>query len=124
MRQLSDFSSAPGFPRSVAVSRLAFALSLFAFASCSRAQEQSATSISREVKDVFERSAKAVVKIHGADEHSEFFAAEAFPAEHVHAARAQHRPQGHLDGSGIGCEVEHHSEFLARFAHKLPSQLG
>src|ERR1017187_136399 len=73
MRQLSDFSSAPGFPRSVAVSRLAFALSLFAFASCSRAQEQSATTISREVKDVFERSAKAVVKIHGADEHSEFF---------------------------------------------------
>src|ERR1022692_889419 len=88
MRQLSDFSSAPGFPRSVAVSRLAFALSLFAFASCSRAQEQSATSISREVKDVFERSAtsisrevkdvfersaKAVVKIHGADQHSEFF---------------------------------------------------
>jgi S1-C subfamily serine protease len=73
MRQLSGFSSAPGFPRSVAVSRLAFALSLFAFASCSRAQEQSATSISREVKDVFERAAKAVVKIHGADEHSEFF---------------------------------------------------
>ena len=53
--------------------RLAFALSLFAVVSCSLAQEQSATSISREVKDVFERSAKAVVKIHGTDEHSDFF---------------------------------------------------
>src|SRR5450631_3150459 len=73
MRQLSDSSFAPGFPRSVAVSRLAFALSLCAVASLARAQEQSATSISREVKDVFERAAKAVVKIHGADEHSEFF---------------------------------------------------
>jgi len=73
MRQLSDSSFAPGFPRSVAVSRLAFALILCAVASLARAQEQSATSISREVKDVFERAAKAVVKIHGADEHSEFF---------------------------------------------------
>ena len=73
MRQLSDSSFAPGFPRSVAVSRLAFALSLCAVASLACAQEQSATSISREVKDVFERAAKAVVKIHGADEHSEFF---------------------------------------------------
>jgi serine protease Do len=35
------------------------------------AQEQSASSISREVKDVFERASKAVVKIHGIDEHSE-----------------------------------------------------
>jgi S1-C subfamily serine protease len=73
MRQLSDSNSAPGFPRSIVVSRLAFALSLFAVASLARAQEQSATSISREVKDVFERAAKAVVKIHGSDEHSEFF---------------------------------------------------
>ena len=36
-----------------------------------RAQQQSATSISREVKDVFERASRAVVKIHGLDEHSE-----------------------------------------------------
>jgi serine protease Do len=36
-------------------------------------EQQSANSISREVKDVFERAAKAVVKIHGSDEHSEFF---------------------------------------------------
>lgn len=36
-----------------------------------QAQEQSASSISREVKDVFEKAAKAVVKVHAADEHSE-----------------------------------------------------
>jgi serine protease Do len=36
-----------------------------------QAQDQSAASISREVKDVFERASKAVVKIHGVDEHSE-----------------------------------------------------
>jgi serine protease Do len=35
------------------------------------AQEQSATTISHQVRDVFERAAKAVVKIHGVDEHSE-----------------------------------------------------
>jgi S1-C subfamily serine protease len=36
-----------------------------------RNADQSATAISREVKDIFDRSAKAVVKIHGVDEHSE-----------------------------------------------------
>src|SRR2546430_9345583 len=35
------------------------------------AQEQSATAISQHVKDIFARAAKAVVKIHGVDEHSE-----------------------------------------------------
>src|SRR6266404_6596347 len=35
------------------------------------AQEQSATSVSHQVREIFERSAKAVVKIHGVDEHSE-----------------------------------------------------
>ena len=35
------------------------------------AQEQAVSSISREVKDIFARSAKAVVKIHGFDEHSD-----------------------------------------------------
>src|SRR5437667_5257882 len=35
------------------------------------AQAESATGISHEVKEVFERAAKAVVKIHGVDEHSE-----------------------------------------------------
>src|SRR5882724_6544422 len=35
------------------------------------AQEQPATAISNQVKDIFVRAAKAVVKIHGVDEHSE-----------------------------------------------------
>src|SRR6266481_2384059 len=35
------------------------------------AQEQSATAISQQVKEIFVRAAKAVVKIHGVDEHSE-----------------------------------------------------
>ena len=34
------------------------------------AQEQSATGISHQVKDIFERAGKAVVKIHGLDQHS------------------------------------------------------
>src|SRR5689334_18297898 len=34
-----------------------------------RAEEQSAWTISREVKEIFNRSAKAVVKIHGNDKH-------------------------------------------------------
>jgi serine protease Do len=53
------------------VSRIAFVLSFAALVDLAFAQEQSANSISREVKDVFERSAKAVVKIHGVDDHSE-----------------------------------------------------
>ncbi|MBV9008078.1 MAG: serine protease [Verrucomicrobia bacterium] len=36
-----------------------------------RGQDQAADAISREVKDLFDRCAKAVVKIHGVDEHSE-----------------------------------------------------
>ena len=35
------------------------------------AQEQSATAISHQVKEIFDRCSKAVVKIHGVDEHSE-----------------------------------------------------
>src|SRR6516164_8593963 len=35
------------------------------------AQEQSASTISHQIREVFERAAKAVVKIHGVDEHSE-----------------------------------------------------
>src|SRR5437763_4111068 len=47
-----------------------------AFAFCSGAvllltQQQPATTISHQVRDVFERAARAVVKIHGVDEHSE-----------------------------------------------------
>src|SRR5947199_1659277 len=35
------------------------------------AQEQSATTISHQVRELFQQAAKAVVKIHGVDEHSE-----------------------------------------------------
>lgn len=48
----------------VLIVTLAIALSV-------RAQEPTTDSISREVKALFDRCAKAVVKIHGADEHSE-----------------------------------------------------
>src|SRR5437867_7278261 len=44
---------------------------IFAIALSARAEDQSASSISREVKDIFDRCKKAVVKIHGDDEHSE-----------------------------------------------------
>src|SRR6266566_5531861 len=49
------------------------ALALILGTSCHRisAQPQSADSISREVKDIWEHAGKAVVKIHGVDEHSE-----------------------------------------------------
>ena len=73
MRQRSGSSRVPEFFRapSLAVSRIALVLSLAVTVGVVCAQEQSATSISREVKDVFERSAKAVVKIRGFDDHSE-----------------------------------------------------
>ncbi len=74
MRRLSNFSRAPEFLFRVqlaSVSGLVFALIFFA--APARAQEQSAAAISRQVKDVFERVGKAVVKIHGVDEHSEIF---------------------------------------------------
>ncbi len=47
------------------------ALTFFSGVSLLCAQEQSATAISHQVREVFERAAKAVVKIHGVDEHSE-----------------------------------------------------
>ena len=52
------------------------ALVAFALAFCSGAgwlfaQDQSAATISHQVRDIFERAAKAIVKIHGVDEHSE-----------------------------------------------------
>lgn len=52
-------------------SAIAFALICCSGAGLLFAQEQSATAISHQVRDVFERAAKAVVKIHGVDEHSE-----------------------------------------------------
>src|SRR5213595_2449179 len=60
-------SPVSGSKRSV----IAFALSFLSGGSLLFAQEQSATAISHQVKDIFERASKAVVKIHGVDEHSE-----------------------------------------------------
>ena len=63
------------FRRAVFPSRLVRSCAPFAFVAVATAacyaQEQSASSISREVQDVFARAAKAVVKIHAIDEHSE-----------------------------------------------------
>ncbi len=46
-------------------------LTFCAAASVALAQDPTAGTISREVKEVFDRSAKAVVKIHGVDQHGE-----------------------------------------------------
>ncbi len=56
---MSRRSGSSGSPENFFRSRLAFA------------QEQPAASLSREVKEVFSRCAKAVVKIHAVDRHSE-----------------------------------------------------
>src|SRR5437773_11249491 len=50
---------------------IAIALIFWSGGSLLFAQEQSATTISEHVKEIFGRAAKAVVKIHGVDEHSE-----------------------------------------------------
>src|ERR687892_1410982 len=50
---------------------IAIALVLCSAAGLLFAQNQSATAISHQVREIFERAAKAVVKIHGVDEHSE-----------------------------------------------------
>src|SRR5205809_1181519 len=74
MSRLSDFNRAPEVPfrfRFVSIRRLPVALSLFAAISLVDAQDESATAVSRQVKEVFEHAAKAVVKIHGVDEHCE-----------------------------------------------------
>ena len=71
MSRHSDSSNAhrAGSPAlSAAVVRLILALSIFALTSSVSAQ-QTATDISREVKEIFGRSAKAVVKIRGVDQH-------------------------------------------------------
>jgi len=51
-------------------SAIAFVLLFCSGAGLLFAQEQSATAISHQVRDIFERAAKAVVKIYGIDEHS------------------------------------------------------
>src|SRR5881398_2928492 len=74
MSRLSDFNRATEYPfrfRFVSIGRLPVALSLFAAISLVDAQEESATAVSRQVKEIFEHAAKAVVKIHGVDEHCE-----------------------------------------------------
>src|SRR5882672_4728676 len=50
---------------------IALALIFFSGGGLLFAQEQPAATISEHVKEIFERAAKAVVKIHGVDEHSE-----------------------------------------------------
>src|SRR6267378_323801 len=50
---------------------IALALIFFSGGAPLFAQEQPAATISEHVKEIFERAAKAVVKIHGVDEHSE-----------------------------------------------------
>src|SRR6059036_1270579 len=50
---------------------IALALIFFSGGGLLFAQEQPATTISEHVKELFEQAAKAVVKIHGVDEHSE-----------------------------------------------------
>src|SRR6266516_3079384 len=75
MSRLSDFRRAPEFPfrfQFGSIFSLGLALSLcFATIPVVYAQEQSANAVSHQVKDIFERAAKAVVKIHGVDEHCE-----------------------------------------------------
>src|SRR6266571_1893414 len=76
MSRLSGFNRALEFSfrfHFASTLKLGVALSLIAPIPLVCAQEQSATAISREVKEIFERAAKAVVKIHGIDEHSEIF---------------------------------------------------
>jgi len=73
MSRLSDFNRAPEFRfrfRFLPLFRLALTLSFLPAISLVCAQEESATAIGH-VKEVFERAAKAVVKIHGVDEHCE-----------------------------------------------------
>lgn len=75
MRPLSGFSPAPElFSRSLsgALPRVSFLLAFCAVITLACAQEPSTTSISREVKDVFDKSARAVIKVRGTDEHGEF----------------------------------------------------
>ncbi len=72
MRQLSGSNGRTGSRSHSlfnAVTRFFLALGLVLWTSTLRAQEQSASSISREVKEIFERSARAVVKIRAVDEH-------------------------------------------------------
>jgi serine protease Do len=63
MRRLSSFNSASGFSLPVGLAFFAATTSLFAQAA------PEPTAISREVKEVFDRCAKAIVKIDATDQH-------------------------------------------------------
>src|SRR5690349_10550559 len=65
MRRLSSFSPAPAFSSLAGLAILAVATSL------SAQQPAEPTAISREVKEVFDRCAKAVVKIEATDQHGD-----------------------------------------------------
>jgi S1-C subfamily serine protease len=74
MSRVSDFSRAPEYPLRLhfaSVAGLVASLGFFATTGLLRAQELPASAISHQVREVFERAAKAVVKIHGVDEHGE-----------------------------------------------------
>src|SRR5207237_8675354 len=74
MSRLSDFNRAPESLfrfRFMPLFRLALGFSFLAAISLVYGQEEAATAVSRHVKEVFERAARAVVKIHGVDEHCE-----------------------------------------------------
>src|ERR1700741_2021669 len=74
MSRVSGFSRSPDFPcrlQFASFSGVAFVLGLFVAAGPLKAQDAPASAISRQGKDVFERAAKAVVKVHGIDEHGE-----------------------------------------------------
>lgn len=73
MRRLCDSSPQPElrWRAMVMLNKAACVLLFFAGTQFASAQEPTSGSISREVKDIFARAARAVVKIHGVDEHSE-----------------------------------------------------
>jgi serine protease Do len=74
MSRVSDSNRAPQFrsrAHFASICGLSLALGLsFALVPLLYAQEQPAATISQQVKEIFLRAAKAVVKIHGIDEHS------------------------------------------------------
>src|SRR4030095_4904367 len=74
MSRLSNSSRVSGLPlrvRFASIRIFVFAVGLsFVAIAVVYAQEQSATVVSDQVKDIFEHAAKAEVKIHGIDEHS------------------------------------------------------
>src|SRR3954453_17123106 len=67
MRRLSSSKPAPGFPLLAAFASLAAVASVCA----QTTQSPNTLTISRDVKDVFERCGKAVVKIEATDQHGE-----------------------------------------------------